>query len=67
MVVVPVLAFAVVAVIAGAEAGARHASLEALAVVLLAARLPTVAALEVMLALLITVVWLDFAVANVMG
>lgn len=46
------LAFAVVAVIAGAEAGARHAGLEALAVVLLAARLPTVAALEVMLLLL---------------
>ena len=59
------LAFAVVAVIAGAEAGARHASLEALAVVLLAARLPTVAALEVMLLLLSAAIWYGFAVSNV--
>ena len=59
------LAFAVVAVIAGAEAGARHASLEALAVVLLAARLPTVAALEVMLLLLSAAIWHGFAVSNV--
>ena len=65
MVVVAVLAFAVVAVIAGAEAGARHASLEALAVVLLAARLPTVAALEVMLLLLRGAIWYSFAVSNV--
>ena len=65
MVVVAVLAFAVVAVIAGAEAGARYASLEALAVVLLAARLPTVAALEVMLVLLSAAVWYRFAVTNV--
>ena len=56
MVMVAVLSFAVLAVIAGAEAGARHASLEALAVVLLAARLPAVAALEVMLVLLTSVV-----------
>ena len=65
MVVVAVLAFAVVAVIAGAEAGARHAGLEALAVVLLAARLPTVAALEVMLLLLSAAIWYGFAVSNV--
>lgn len=46
------IALSVLTAIASAEGRARHSSLETLTVVLLAARLPTIAPLEVMLALL---------------
>ena len=51
MLVIAVFSLAVLAIIAGAEGRARYASLKALTVVLLATRLATVAALEVMLVL----------------
>ena len=51
MAVASVLSFSVLTAVAGAERRARHACLEALAVVLLATRLAAIAALEVVLAL----------------
>lgn len=51
MMVMVVFSLAVLAVVAGAQRGTGHASLETLAIVLLAARLSAIAPLKVMLSL----------------